>query len=225
MLYNLCMTATTRERILETISQLRTATVAELSRQLHTTAANIRYHLDFLLAEEIIEPLPPNPDNPQRGRPAMQYRLSQKASPNDLAQLGNDLLTTLLTVNLPTEPGEKLHLLACERIRDVHLNGSATQQLTQAIEFLNHHAYQARWEARRFGPEIRFGNCPFHAILSDHPEICEIDRQMLELMLDARVRLLESMREAGEGMHGCLFSLQFLAQSAGKSPQRKAECD
>ncbi len=203
------MTVTTRDRILENLRQLQTATVSELSRHLHTTPANIRYHQESLLADGLIEPLPPNPENSGRGRPAKQFRLSPKTKPDDFAQLGNDLLSTLLLTSLPEDPIERLRLVAIERIKGLHLEGSATQQMTQAVEFLNHHAYQAHWEARRMGPEIRLSNCPYYSILADHPEMCEIDRLMLEAMLVAQATILESVRSDGQSSRGCLIALKF----------------
>lgn len=212
MLYNRYMAATTRDQILETLRQTRDATVSDLAMQLHTTPANIRYHLDLLLVEAAIEPMPPDPSQSRPGRPAARFRLSQKSKPNDLAQFSQEILTLFLSGMLPDDQTEKLDLIASERVKQVHLDGSSTQQLNQALDFLNQHAYQARWEARRLGPEIRFGNCPFHAILSAHPELCEVDRRMLEVLLPARVILQEHIQVDVPTPHACLFRLQFLAQ-------------
>jgi len=211
------MAATTRDQILETLRQTRDATVSDLAMQLHTTPANIRYHLDLLLVEAAIEPMPPEPSQARRGRPAARFRLSQKSRPNDLAQFSQEILKLFLSGELPDGQTDRLDLIASERVRQIHLDGSSTQQLNQAIEFLNQHAYQARWEARRLGPEIRFGNCPFHAILADHPELCEIDRRMLEVMLPARVFLQEHIQVDIPTPHACLFRLQFLAQPSNQT--------
>lgn len=217
MIYNISMSATTRDQIMETLLQTRAATVSELARQLHTTPANIRYHLDLLLLEGAIEPMLPDPSPSRRGRPAARFRLSQKSRPNDLAQFSQEILTLFLSGTLPDGQTDRLDLIASERVRQIRLNGSSTQQLNQVIEFLNQHAYQARWEARRLGPEIRFGNCPFHAILSSHPELCEIDRRMLEVMLPARVILQEHIQVDVPTPHACLFRLQFHAQPSNQT--------
>ena len=216
------MVIATRDQILEILRRTRTATVSDLAGQLHTTPANIRYHLDVLLEESAIESLPPDSARSQPGRPAARFRLSQKSRPNDLTQFSQQLLTLFLSGALPCAQTEKLNLIASERVKLVNLDGSSTQQLNQAIGFFNQHAYQARWEARRLGPEIHFGNCPFYAILSDHPELCEIDRRMLELMLPARVDLLEHIQIDHPTPHACLFRLQFYSQPSNHA-EVKAE--
>lgn len=211
------MATTTRDQILEILRQTRATTVSDLAEQLHTTPANIRYHLDLLLMEAAIEPMPPDASQSRPGRPAARFRLSQKSRPNDLAQFSQEILTLFLSGTLPDDQTERLDMIASERVKQIHLDGSSTQQLNQAIEFLNQHAYQARWEARRLGPEIRFGNCPFHAILSAHPELCEIDRRMLEILLPARVILQEHIQVDVPTPHACLFRLQFHAQPSNQT--------
>lgn len=204
------MSATTRERILEIIAQSKTASVVELSRQLHTTVANVRYHLEPLLAAQIIEAVPPAGDRVQRGRPARRFRLSVEARPADLTQLSSDLLSILLDTN--QDEGQRaaaMARIAHQRCLSACIQGAPTQRLNQAVEFLNRHAYQARWEARRAGPQIRMGNCPFASLLSARPELCQIDRAMLTELLDARVEIVESFRPEAGFPPACIFLLQF----------------
>jgi len=204
------MTTTTRERIIETIAQSRTVTVSDLSKKLHTTVANIRYHLDPLIEDNIIEKIPPEAGGGQRGRPASRFRLSEKSKPNDLEQLSSDLLSILMDpARSPEERATSITQIARTRSRGVNTFGKPTQRLTQAIDYLNRHAYRARWEAHRSGPEVRFGNCPFAAILPDHPELCEVDRRMLEELLNVHVSILDCYQLSSGIPAVCIFALTF----------------
>lgn len=200
------MSATTRERILEVIAQSKAASVIELSRQLHTTVANVRYHLQPLLAEQIIEAIPPAADRPLRGRPATRFRLSAQSRPADLACLSADLLAILLDRE---NQDAALARIAHQRCTAASIQGSPIQRLNLAVDFLNQHAYQARWEARRAGPHIRLSNCPFAPILAGFPQLCQIDRLMLAKLLGARAELIDGYRPEGDFPVACVFLLQF----------------
>jgi hypothetical protein len=63
-------------------------------------------------------------------------------------------------------------------------SSNLSQTLQLAIKKLNDHHYQASWEARLSGPRIYFRNCPYAALLGDYPELCDLDK----LILDALVR-------------------------------------
>ncbi len=204
------MNESTHDRILETIAQMRSASVAELSQQLHTTVANIRYHLEALLVDQAIEVIPPIADRAHPGRPAKRYRLSAKVKPSDLPELSSDLLSILIDpAQTAEERGAMLSRIARMRIGGTTTEGAPAQRLNGAVDFLNRHAYQARWEARRGGPEIRLGNCPYFVLLSDHPELCQIDRLMLQELLGARVTV-QDCYQTGKGLPAvCIFGCQF----------------
>jgi predicted ArsR family transcriptional regulator len=52
---------------------------------------------------------------------------------------------------------------------------------------LNQLHYQARWEAGAEGPRIILGQCPYAAVIGNHPELCRMDMSLLEGMLDTQV--------------------------------------
>jgi len=67
--------------------------------------------------------------------------------------------------------------------------------------------YQARWEAHVDAPHIIFGHCPYAAILPDHPEFCELDKLLLEMLSDLRIDQREKLANDTRGIKYCLFAV------------------
>ncbi len=176
------MEPTTRERILTLLQHNPNLTAAEMSRALRVTRHDVRYHLKSLLTQGVVTqmPAPPRYGSASAGRPASVYQLSSTSRPDSTARLADILLemgqsssspsdflaelSTRLASNEPLEPAQ------------THL----PQRLNTTVQIINQYRYQARWEAHSAGPELIFGNCPFSAIIARHPELCQVDRRMLE---------------------------------------------
>ena len=162
--------------ILEYLAKHRLATAAELSRSLGLTAADVRYHLKSLLASGAVERVPA--DVPaKRGRPAGEYRLAKGSRKNDLTYLSSVLLSQPAAGE---EPSARMQALAARYLPAPADGGSVTSRLNLLIRQLNQHAYDARWEAHASGPRMVFAACPFAPILADHPELCQMDRRVIE---------------------------------------------
>ena len=166
----------TRELILDYLSQKKlSASASELSQELHLTKADIRYHLNQLLEQQIIEKvviLPPT----HKGRPTQFFRLTVKSQVNNFAFLAESLLS--LTIQPPLND-KILDQLANYFINSIIPAKQRTRQLNQLVSFLNEKGYQARWEAYVNGPRIHFRNCPYAAILPKHPELCNMDTKVI----------------------------------------------
>jgi predicted ArsR family transcriptional regulator len=171
----------TRERILAYLSENHIATAAVLSRATRLTGADIRYHLSGLLDDGLVERVPPGPGasaspapSARRGRPAVAYRLAAAAQTNNLAGLAAALLDVLGESALPAVAealaGKDLPNLAAPRIQRLH--GCANT--------LSASGYRASWEAGPNGPRVLLRACPYAAILTNHPELCKIDRLLVE---------------------------------------------
>jgi hypothetical protein len=64
----------------------------------------------------------------------------------------------------------------------------AAGRLAAFVSELSRMNYQARWEAGAEGPRILFGQCPYAAILAGHPELCQMDRELIAAGTDQPVR-------------------------------------
>ncbi|HET7142634.1 MAG TPA: ArsR family transcriptional regulator [Anaerolineales bacterium] len=167
---------TARQKVLAHLKKTRAASAREIARALKMSAPNVRHHLSVLRSDGRVEFVSVN-NREGRGRPENLYSLSQAALGDNLSALASALLT---------ESGKKLNLDAiASHILDPSqfTNLPVTKKLVLLVEKLNEMHYQARWEAGAEGPRVIFGRCPFAKIITNHPELCQMDKSMLEQAL------------------------------------------
>ena len=141
------------------------------------------------------------------GRPAKVYSLSPKQKHDNLVLLIEALLQVITSENFPRGQSKKIRRIA-EYIRGPSKpNGNLTQRLYQAINRLNELNYQARWEAHQQAPRIILGNCPYAAIVNNHPEICQIDKYLLESLLIIPVEQESKLIRDDREYTYCLFNI------------------
>lgn len=209
------MEPTTRDRILETLRLSPHNSVEQLSRALNLTRADIRYHLNALLSAGLVVQMPlisSLAGNP-RGRPAKAYQLSTAARADSLDALAHILLE-MIQENGCAEPGlqalaNRMFPTTAPRGVESHLS----QRLNEVLQIINQRPYQARWEAHAAGPLVFFHNCPFAAIIRQHPELCQMDKLSLENLTGMIARQTKKIDLDGPGSSVCIFKL-IQAQSA-----------
>jgi predicted ArsR family transcriptional regulator len=184
-------------------------TAAELGRILRLTRADIRYHLKPLLAQGVIIQVPSATAKGRSalGRPAKAYRLSPHTRPDILPMLADILLQIGISGSAP-EQTAFLGEIASRLAGADHAESSPdnlTAQLNYAIQKINEYPYQARWEAHQNGPHIFFHNCPFAEIISRHPELCSVDRRMLEKLTGLQAIQTGKIDLSGSGPLMCTF--------------------
>jgi predicted ArsR family transcriptional regulator len=86
--------------------------------------------------------------------------------------------------------------------------GSLTKRLSQTIQVLSQHHYQARWEAHSDGPRLLLGHCPYAAILEKHPELCRMDAYILEELVGTSVEQVARLARNSRGMTFCIFRIR-----------------
>lgn len=175
----------TRERILAYLEEHHTASVGLLSRVLRLTPANIRYHLGVLMDEGLVERVSRDQSQPiKRGRPAPLFCLTTTAVPDNFPLLCSALLHVILAETSTAEIDQKLQAVAAQ-MAGPELPGALAstrpvQRLNKSVAFFTGHGYRARWEASPSGPRVLFRGCPYAAIIDQHPELCRLDRFLLE---------------------------------------------
>jgi predicted ArsR family transcriptional regulator len=200
------MMDTTRQRILEQLSSKQSLSASELSQVLGTTAANMRHHLGILLDEEAVEIVDRRPGT-GRGRPTLFYALARQARAHNLDKLADVLLQELLEGLQPEEQLATLQRIASRLGEEASGSGNLTQRLNACVHLLNDMNYQARWEARSAGPRLVFFHCPYAGILPQHPELCQMDANLLEFVLATPVLQAAKLAPIPQGGKACIFNI------------------
>jgi predicted ArsR family transcriptional regulator len=206
---------TSRQRLLAYIQAQQVVTVQDLSRALQMTPANARHHLAILAEQGLVETVSVRPTK-GRGRPAKRYRLSERAAGHNLDRLSCALLDELSQMLPEEERVEGMKRIA--RRLTGEAPGKAVeapdragrpvglaQRFFQAIQRLNEMHYQARWEAHAEAPHVILGRCPYAAILDEHPELCQMDAQLLEILLELPARQTARQAVDSNGTVFCKF--------------------
>lgn len=208
-MYNKFMPPSTiRERILAYLDEQRLASAPQLAAALGVTRANIRYHLGALLKENSIEFLPDSASHRGPGRPELFYHLRHEARPDNFTNLANALLTVYMRdVQTKADAQAALRRLASALLELTPARSSLTRRLSTLVQFLNRWNYQARWEARAQAPHVLFRNCPYAAILPQHPELCQLDRLLIEQATGQATRQVAKVNLLTNQPPACVFSI------------------
>jgi predicted ArsR family transcriptional regulator len=171
----------TRQAIISHLQERPYAYAEELSQVLSRTRANIQYHLQRLETDGLIIPVCVSSPKVDRGRPRTYYALSVEEKPDNLAALADVLLKTYLDAK-PDQAIDpvKINILAQAILPPKPPVSGSAARLNRLIKDLTARGYQARWEARAGGPEITFRNCPYAALIDQHPGLCQMDLRMLQ---------------------------------------------
>ena len=199
----------TQDRILGYLHKVNHATVAEISRALDITPADVRYHFRHLWAENKITSLPGGQrrKSPVRGRPARRFCLASSARQDNLQKLLEASLTMLIENGEDADILDKTFSRLAELLAPLpsNLPASGSLRLNALVEWLNANQYQAHWEARTGGPCVIFANCPYLKILAQFPQLCQLDKTILSQHLNSEVHIIQTISPAGTEVAQCQF--------------------
>lgn len=189
---------TARQKVLSYLTKNRSASAREISRALKMSAATVRHHLRVLTADGRLE-LSFVRGREGRGRPEKIFSLPLSALGDNLSALGDAVLT---------EAGTSVRMEAVAK----RLAGEANfanhpiaKRLNLTVNQLNEMNYHARWEAGPQGPRLIFGHCPYAKIIEKHPELCQMDEELIgQLMGDSA---LQMFKIGADGSATCVFAL------------------
>lgn len=203
------MDKSTRDKILDLLQHSPNLSAAEMSRALRVTRADIRYHLTSLVSQGTLVQMPAmqRSGHISRGRPAASYQLAPIARPDMIAALAS----TLLEMEQAPLPSKTFLDELARRL--IPPNSSSASQpnvierLNAALLCINQNPYHARWEAHRDGPQVIFNNCPFSAIIDRHPELCQVDRRIIEKLTGLNALQVRKIDLKGPTSTSCIFTL------------------
>jgi predicted ArsR family transcriptional regulator len=181
---------TTRRAVLEALKSVGAATVAQLSEIVGVKAITIRHHLNVLLAEKLVEA---EEKRQTVGRPLYSYRLTPEAE-NLFPQKYHQLVERLLDqvkASLPPDTVDmlikSLALSLAEGFRRDFEQLPEADRLNRLIELLAGEGFMAQWRRTEDGLELVEYHCPYYAVGQRHPEICQIDEELIRVALHAQV--------------------------------------
>ncbi|MBT3321493.1 MAG: hypothetical protein HN392_04325 [Anaerolineae bacterium] len=200
-----------RQKVFTYIKKHRAVTSAEIARDLRMTTANARHHLSLLKKDGRIEEVGKKEAGVKGGRPRKIYGITRHIRGDGLVTLSHHLLEEMLgAVNARQRSGILKNLarrLASSGMRETGARvASPMIRLKNTVQHLNKLGYESRWEAHAEGPRIILGQCPYLAIVGKHPELCEMDANLLAEYLGGDVNQIEKL--AGEGIPFCVFGVR-----------------
>ncbi|MFV9504651.1 MAG: helix-turn-helix transcriptional regulator [Oscillochloridaceae bacterium umkhey_bin13] len=190
-------------QILQYLQRQGEATVKDLAALLGVSANAAREHLIHLQAEGLVAV---RTERHGPGRPRMVYALSDAARsrfPKQYDRLITGLLRELIALEGPDKVDQLLERVS-RRLADEYADRMAGDDVPARLNELRRLLEQrgVPAEVAEAGDGIRLFACPFHEIAQDHPEVCSMERQMIEYVLGEKLALESSIRE---GAHTCRF--------------------
>ena len=208
---------TARQRIFEFIRSHRLVTSEDISKGMGMTRANAHHHLQILINQELIQIVGKKPSR-NKGRPAILYGLSRHSQGENVDRLADALITEFYRSPISEDRENKIRKLADKMVEmgneeatERFLKGEGihiTKRLREAIRLFNSWHYLARWEAHADSPHIILGSCPYLSILPSHPELCDLDRYMIETLVSSPAEQVAKRTPDERGIPFCQFRLK-----------------
>lgn len=200
---------TRRQEILIILKSNGEATVDELASNLELTPVTVRHHLDILRAEGLVRaPAVRRRHGP--GRPQFVYTLTEAAA--DHFPQGYELLADELIREIKATMGEQAVKDIFDKIAACRLQFapkidpklSLGEKLDILVNHLSKNGFIASWEHKDGNWYLQASNCPCQSIAMQHPEICVMDKYIMENVLGVKVKWLQRI---ADGAYTCIYQI------------------
>lgn len=206
----------TRQRMLDLLSAQDQLTAGEISRALSVTQADVRYHLTRMEEEGLVLSITPRHSG-RRGRPARRFNLASRSKQDNFDLFTKAALDSIRHRSSTEIPQITLHEIAEQIAGEINPAGPLGRRLMNAVNLLNQQNYQARWEAHTDAPRVIFDRCPFAALRSDYPELCQLDSKLLAVLTSEDVVQIQSNAHQPDGF--CLFNISLKVGAVDRGPE------
>ena len=200
----------TRQEILSILREEKQATVEDLAQRLELTPMTIRHHLNVLQAQNLVTASKVRRSK-KVGRPRLIYTLTDAADdlfPSGYGELARRLVSEVKETMGEEETRALFRRIAADLAAEAPPPGkdqSFEDRLDQVSEFLEEQGFLSRWEKTDEGYVLTNVNCPYRRVSREHSEVCILDTELLERLLDVEPQRRESMRAGGTA---CSFLLK-----------------
>jgi DeoR family suf operon transcriptional repressor len=210
LIYLLEIMLNSRQKILSYLDEQLCATAEELSRVFHVTPSNIRHHLSILMDQGCVEVIAQK-IAPNKGRPTQVYASVEKNARGSLEPLADGLLAELLQSCPPGEADHPFKRIASTIVSRYHFEtNNPTRRLYNTMKVLNQMGYHAHWEAHVVSPRIMLDKCPYRSLVDRHPEVCQLDKYIIERCLATPVEQIEKKSVNRKSLTQCVFMVSGL---------------
>ena len=192
----------TRMKILRYLEKFPGSSAREISRYLDMTAANIRYHLEFLVDSEKVQISGERPTG-GAGRPILLYTLTSAVIGINLIPLLEAVIESIDNISEATLIRQNI----AERLAYGYDNNEKNpiSRFNQALNYLNTLNYHASWEAHPEGPQIELRHCPYGNLAQTHHGLCLIDIDLITLLFDTPLELTKKRSFGPNPFSPCIF--------------------
>lgn len=201
----------TRRHILEILKERKEATIDEIVTALSErigkiTAVTVRHHLEILRGDGLVA-APSVRRRSKPGRPQYVYTLTERAAdhfPNNYQGLATGLIEQLKDHLPPRKVTEILESVADDMVsRAMVPDGPVEIRLDHAVAFLRNSGYNASWQNNGEGLLIQVNNCPYEQVSCDNPEVCTMDRRLIEGLVGKPTRRISCQLD--DGQESCTY--------------------
>jgi predicted ArsR family transcriptional regulator len=201
-------------KIVEYLQRNGEGTIKDFAALLEVSATAVREHLIHLQADGLVVA---RAERRGPGRPRLVYGLSEKAQslfPKQYDRLISLLLRELIALEGPDKVALILNGVS-QRLAGEYadrMEGTdVVVRLGELRQLLEQRGVPA--EVAPDGDGIRLFACPYYDVAHLHPQVCSMERQMIEYVLGEKLNLQNSIRE---GAHSCNFTLRETETPAGR---------
>ncbi|AJE33168.1 ArsR family transcriptional regulator [Corynebacterium humireducens NBRC 106098 = DSM 45392] len=200
----------TRRQIMLMLLKLAPVTASDLADRLDMSAAGVRRHLDILVAEGLAETLDRRVRSTgtaaaPRGRPAKAFRLTDQGR-SQFGHSYDQLAAEALELLRETGGEEAVRRLAAQRIARIvegvtpagEDEDSIQQTAGELADAFDRAGYAATVTRAGSGIQICHHHCPVAHVAAEHPELCEVEHQLISDLVGVHVQPLASI----SGGHG-----------------------
>ncbi len=181
----------TRDIILEAIKQSNEATVESLAVAADVSPVTVRHHLNSLQAEGLLKT---RSVRRKVGRPYYVYSLSDQGHelfPQRYMRLSSRLFDQL-KAHFPAGTIDELLNGVVLQIADEHRKDfeglSVEKRLDYLVTLLAEEGFLAFWEASGDKYVLTEYSCPYYSVGQKHHEVCNFDRQLVQIVLDTEIK-------------------------------------
>jgi predicted ArsR family transcriptional regulator len=200
----------TRQKIVELLKEQGQVTVAELADAIGLTQMAVRHHLNVLYGDKLVATSSVRRKN-QPGRPQQLYTLTEAANqlfPEDYYHLISYLVDEIRATLGPGALDKLLRRIATKMTAQESVarpGQSPEERLGQLVQLLSANGFTARWEAKGDNYIVRLLTCPYRQVAQEHAEVCHLDMQIINNMLNA-----EPVRETciAHGDEHCTYRIR-----------------